>query len=186
MGNPNSKSKERFSTFENEALDAKFHRAEKKLRAVRMMTGGPIASKSSNYEPPEEDTDRRRKLLDFVRNQKHDTRANYEVLSKAVTSEEGYRRYFIKDDPDFLANLPPVSGGCSLTRWSYELVCLHITLPHYHHYADLSESIELLKCLSGTFCLECVSEIESVLSYNMTVRMECQRGQNPTIMDIHN
>ena len=180
MGNPNSKSKERFSTFENEALDAKFHRAEKKLRAVRMMTGGPIASKSSNYEPPEEDTDRRRKLLDFVRNQKHDTRANYEVLSKAVTSEEGYRRYFIKDDPDFLANLPPVSGGCSLTRWSYELVCLHITLP------IIIMQTYLKVCLSGTFCLECVSEIESVLSHNMTVRMECQRGQNPTIMDIHN
>ena len=34
---------------------------------------------------------------------------------------------------------------------------------HYHN-ADLSESIELLKCLSGTFCLECVSKIKSVLS----------------------
>ena len=36
------------------------------------------------------------------------------------------------------------------------LVCLHITLPHYHHYADVSEGIELLKCLSGTFCPVCV------------------------------
>ena len=43
-------------------------------------------------------------------------------------------------------------------------ICLHITLPHYHRYADLSESIELLKCLSGTFCLECVSKIKSILS----------------------
>ena len=43
-------------------------------------------------------------------------------------------------------------------------VCLHITLPHYHHYADLSESIELLKCLSGTFCIECVSKIKSNIS----------------------
>ena len=42
--------------------------------------------------------------------------------------------------------------------------CLHITLPHYHHYADLSENIELLKYLSGTFCLECVSKMKSILS----------------------
>ena len=32
------------------------------------------------------------------------------------------------------------------------LICFHITLPHYHHYVDLSEGIELLKCLSSTFC----------------------------------
>ena len=43
-------------------------------------------------------------------------------------------------------------------------VCLRIKLPHYHHYADKSEGIEFLKCLSGTFCLECVSEINSILS----------------------
>ena len=43
-----------------------------------------------------------------------------------------------------------------LTRRSY-------SLPHYHQYADLSES-ELLKWLSGTFCLECVSKIEPILS----------------------
>ena len=28
-------------------------------------------------------------------------------------------------------------------------VCSQTTPSHYHHYADLSESIELLKCLSG-------------------------------------
>ena len=41
---------------------------------------------------------------------------------------------------------------------------LHITLPHYHHYADLSESIAFLKCVSGTFCLECVPKIKSIIS----------------------
>ena len=35
-------------------------------------------------------------------------------------------------------------------------VCLHITLPYYHHYADVSEGIELLKCLSDTFCRMCL------------------------------
>ena len=42
--------------------------------------------------------------------------------------------------------------------------CLHITLPHYRHYADLSEGTKLLKCLSDTFCLEWVSAIKSILS----------------------
>ena len=36
---------------------------------------------------------------------------------------------------------------------------LHIILPHYHHYADLNEGMELLKCLSDIFCLECLSKI---------------------------
>ena len=46
------------------------------------------------------------------------------------------------------------------------VVCghLHITLLHYHHNADLPEGIELLKCSSDTFCLDCVSEIRSILS----------------------
>ena len=35
-------------------------------------------------------------------------------------------------------------------------VCLHITLPHYHHYADISEGIEFLKCLWDTFCQMCL------------------------------
>ena len=44
-------------------------------------------------------------------------------------------------------------------------VCLLITLTHCHHHADLSEGMELLKCLSGTFCLECVSRIKSIFSF---------------------
>ena len=57
---------------------------------------------------------------------------------------------------------------CENNRVHYDpmvvFVCLHITLPHYHHYTDKSEGIELLKCLSSTFCLECVSKIKSILS----------------------
>ena len=34
-------------------------------------------------------------------------------------------------------------------------ICLHITLPQYHHYADISECTELLQCLSGIFCWVC-------------------------------
>ena len=57
---------------------------------------------------------------------------------------------------------------CANNRVHYGLIViygyLHITLPEYHHYADLSESIELQKCFSDIFCLECVSKIRSVLS----------------------
>ena len=34
-------------------------------------------------------------------------------------------------------------------------VCLYITPSHYHHCANLSEGIELIKCLSDIF-VECV------------------------------
>ena len=59
---------------------------------------------------------------------------------------------------------------CSLTMYAnnkvhYDLmivfICLHITPPHHHHYEHLSE---VLNFLIGTFCLECVSKIKSVLS----------------------
>ena len=43
-------------------------------------------------------------------------------------------------------------------------VCLHIIFPHDHHYADLSEGIEYLKCFSGTLCLACLSKIKFNLS----------------------
>ena len=36
------------------------------------------------------------------------------------------------------------------------LVCLQIKPSHYHHYADSSEGIELIKCLSGICCRVCL------------------------------
>ena len=35
-------------------------------------------------------------------------------------------------------------------------VCFQITPSHYHHYADSSEGIELIKCLSGICCRVCL------------------------------
>ena len=35
-------------------------------------------------------------------------------------------------------------------------------LTNFH--SDLSDGIELLKCVSGKFCFECVSKIKSILS----------------------
>ena len=45
------------------------------------------------------------------------------------------------------------------------LVCLHFTLPHYHHYADVSEGIEFLKCSSDTFWLNQFSQ-SSFMQYS--------------------
>ena len=43
------------------------------------------------------------------------------------------------------------------------LVCLYSTRSHYHHCANLSEGIELIKCPSDIF-FECVSKIKHILS----------------------
>ena len=48
-------------------------------------------------------------------------------------------------------------------------VCLYTTTSHYHHCANLSEDIELIKCLSDF--VECVSKIRHILSViNYTMR----------------
>ena len=56
---------------------------------------------------------------------------------------------------------------CATDEVHYEsiavFVCLYITPSYYDHYADPSESIELLKCMFGTFCLECMSKIKSII-----------------------
>ena len=41
-----------------------------------------------------------------------------------------------------------------LVLW-FVLVCLYIKPFHYHHYANLSEDIELIKCLWDIFCRVC-------------------------------
>ena len=45
-------------------------------------------------------------------------------------------------------------------------VCLYIISSHYHYCANLSEGIELLKCLWDVFCRVCVCEIEHIFSVN--------------------
>ena len=55
-------------------------------------------------------------------------------------------------------------------RWVHDglhavFVCLHISLPHYYHYADVPECIELIKCLLGTRCQVCVWDWFNSLSY---------------------
>ena len=47
-------------------------------------------------------------------------------------------------------------------------VSLYITLSHYHHCVNLSESIDLTKCLSDIFCRVCkIRHILSVIHYTI-------------------
>ena len=50
-------------------------------------------------------------------------------------------------------------------RFGLKIVFVHlyITPSHYHHCANLSEDIELIKCLSDIFC-GCVCKIKHILS----------------------
>ena len=48
------------------------------------------------------------------------------------------------------------------------LVCLYSAPSHYHHCANLSEGIELIKCLSDIFCRVCkIKHILSVIHYTI-------------------
>ena len=48
------------------------------------------------------------------------------------------------------------------------LVCLYSTPSHYHHFANLSEGIEIIKCLSDIFCRVCkIKHIISVIHYTI-------------------
>ena len=73
-------------------------------------------------------------------------------------------------------------------------VCLHIALPHYLHYADVSESIELLKCLSCIFREDTFTTFATqiwlpdfILGIN-SVRIFCARpiGQREVICHLGN
>ena len=55
---------------------------------------------------------------------------------------------------------------CTINRVNYSqmvvLVCLHITLPHYHHYAYVSWGIKLQNACQ-VHSVKCVSKIKSIL-----------------------
>ena len=67
------------------------------------------------------------------------------------------------------------------TFWLADRICLYITPSHYHYCANLSEDIEIIKCLSDIF-VECVSKIKhihSVIRYTIYLAVCCQFTQFP-------
>ena len=59
-----------------------------------------------------------------------------------------------------LGQYAAICNECMVIYYTYgpmaALVGLHIALPHYYDYTNVSENIELLNCLPDTFCRVCV------------------------------
>ena len=79
-----------------------------------------------------------------------------------------YREKTVGNNRDsvFIIIVPFMMNANSRIRFGLQIVfvCLYITPSHYHHFANLSEDIELMKCLSDIFFVECVSKIEHIIS----------------------
>ena len=58
-------------------------------------------------------------------------------------------------------------------------VYLYITSSHYHHYASLSEDIELIKCLSDIVCRVCEWDKAYSLSYPLQNTWDCVFSVDP-------
>ena len=58
-------------------------------------------------------------------------------------------------------------------------VCLYITPSHYHHCANLSVNIELMKCLSDIFCRVCEYDWAYSLSYPLFNICGCMFSVHP-------
>ena len=72
----------------------------------------------------------------------------YHILSSITyISWEHWDLVYIIDDLSMVFANDRIHYGLQVV-----FVCLQITPSHYHHYVDLSEGIELLKCLSGVCC----------------------------------
>ena len=61
--------------------------------------------------------------------------------------------YTFRENQDFLGIIVQFIDGCFGLQIVF--VCLYITPSHYHHCANLSDDIEIIKCLSDIFCRMC-------------------------------
>ena len=80
--------------------------------------------------------------------------------------------YTFRENQDFVFIIIVQFMMSSNSRMRFGLqivvVCLYITSSHYHHCVNLSEDIELIKCLSDIFCRVCeIKHILSVIHYTM-------------------
>ena len=72
-----------------------------------------------------------------------------------------------REDRDFvfIISVQFMIRANSRIRFGLQIVffCLYITPSHYHHFANFSEDIEPIKCLSD-ICVDCVSKIKHIFS----------------------
>ena len=73
-----------------------------------------------------------------------------------------FQMHFLENENAWISNKISLKfvpkGAINNIPALFQIMALDITLPHYHHIAHVSESIELLRCLSGTFCGVCVQD----------------------------
>ena len=62
------------------------------------------------------------------------------------------------------------------------LVCLYSTPSHYHHWANLSEGIALIKCLSDIFCRVCEYDLAYSLRYPLYNMWGCMFSVYPFLL----
>ena len=90
---------------------------------------------------------------------------------KASTSfckfmKPGYRRMDDRTVDKQMGIVNPVCHPSTFLKIVF--VCLYITSSHHHHCVNLSEDIELIKCLSDIFCRVCkIRHILSVILYTI-------------------
>ena len=88
----------------------------------------------------------------------------HHILSRIAYTFWENREFF------FIIIVQLMMSANSQKRLGFQIVfvCLYITPYHYHHCANLSEDIELIKCLSDIFCRVCkITHIFSVIHYTI-------------------
>ena len=99
---------------------------------------------------------------------------NYYLTKRLILCRLIFQMHYTKKSP-----LDQVIAWCQtdvrtsrdhVIRFGLQIVyvCLYIRPSQYHHCAKLSEDIELIKCLSDTFCRVCkIKHIISVIHYTI-------------------
>ena len=87
-------------------------------------------------------------------------------------------RFFGAKPP--LLIIPLIAPLWDAFRMQIVFVFLYITPYYYHHFANISEDIELIKCLSDIFCRVCKTKhILSVIHYMIYGAVCFQRSHFP-------
>ena len=89
----------------------------------------------------------------------------YHILSLIAYTFQENRDFVFIIIVQFMMSSNSSNTMSSNTFWLAVFVCLYITPSHYHHCANLSEDIELIKCLSDICCRVSEWDLAYSLSY---------------------
>ena len=116
----------------------KLYYLKKNSHYLKIFTSSSIAIRRGNYT-----------LLSMI-SQFHDGLLHH-ILSRIAYTVRKNREFV------FIIIVQFMMSANSRMRFALQiaLVCLYSTPSHYHHCANLSEDIEIAKCLSDIFCRVC-------------------------------